>query len=104
MNRNPILAAILVMTTAASLTPRAGAASFGDDAAFLKRHTGLIVLSDRKGQAKVAVAPAWQGRVMTSTAGDDAGLSFGWINRELITSGKLLPHMNAFGGEDRFWM
>ena len=41
---------------------------------------------------------------MTSTAGGDAGLSFGWINRELIASGKLLPHMNAFGGEDRFWM
>ncbi len=31
-------------------------------------------------------------------------MSFGWINRELIASGKLLPHMNAFGGEDRFWM
>src|SRR5208283_3187131 len=46
----------------------------------------------------------WQGRVLTSTAGADAGLSFGWINRELIASGKLLPHMNGFGGEDRFWM
>jgi len=104
MKRNPILAAILAMTTAVSLPHGAGAASFGDDAAFLKRHTELIVLSDQKGQAKIAVAPAWQGRVMTSTAGDDAGLSFGWINRELIASGKLLPHMNAFGGEDRFWM
>ncbi len=62
------------------------------------------MLSDAKGQAKVAVSPAWQGRVMTSTAGADAGLSFGWINRELIASGKLLPHMNGFGGEDRFWM
>jgi hypothetical protein len=92
------------MTTAASLTPRADAASFGDDAAFLKSHTELIVLSDEKGLAKVAVAPAWQGRVMTSTAGAEAGPSFGWINRELIASGKLLPHMNAFGGEDRFWM
>jgi hypothetical protein len=92
------------MSTAASLTHRAGAASFGDDAAFLKSHTELIVLSDEKGQAKVAVAPGWQGRVMTSTAGADAGPSFGWINRELIASGKLLPHMNAFGGEDRFWM
>jgi hypothetical protein len=92
------------MSTAASLTHRAGAASFGDDAAFLKSHTDLIVLSDEKGQAKVAVAPGWQGRVMTSTAGADAGPSFGWINRELIASGKLLPHMNAFGGEDRFWM
>jgi hypothetical protein len=92
------------MTTAASLTHRAGAASFGDDAAFLKSHTELIVLSDEQGLAKVAVSPAWQGRVMTSTAGADAGLSFGWINRELIDSGELKLHMNGFGGEDRFWM
>ena len=92
------------MTASASLTHRAYAVSFGDDAAFLKSHTDLIVLSDEKGLAKVAVAPAWQGRVMTSTAGADAGLSFGWINRELIASGKLVPHMNPFGGEDRFWM
>ena len=104
MKRNLIVASILVMNTATSLTQRACAVSFGDDAAFLKSHTELIVLSDEKGLAKVAVAPAWQGRVMTSTAGADAGLSFGWINRELIASGKLLPHMNGFGGEDRFWM
>jgi hypothetical protein len=104
MKWNPIVLTILIMTTAASPTRRAWAASFGDDAAFLKSHTDLIVLSDEKGLAKVAVAPAWQGRVMTSTAGSDAGPSFGWINRELIGSGKLLPHMNAFGGEDRFWM
>ena len=104
MKSNLLVATILVMSTAASLTHRAGAASFGDDAAFLKSHTELIVLSDEKGLAKVAVAPAWQGRVMTSTASADAGPSFGWINRELIASGKLLPHMNAFGGEDRFWM
>src|SRR5664279_6551839 len=104
MKRNSILAAILVMNTATSLTHSACATSFGDDAAFLKSHTELIVLSDEQGQAKVAVSPAWQGRVMTSTAGADAGLSFGWINRELIASGKLLPHMNGFGGEDRFWM
>jgi hypothetical protein len=104
MKWNPILATILVMSTAGSLTPRVCAVSFGDDAAFLKSHTDLIVLSDERGLAKVAVSPAWQGRVMTSTAGADDGLSFGWINRELIASGKLLPHMNAFGGEDRFWM
>ncbi len=80
------------------------AASFADDLAFLKRHVELIVLSDPNGSAKVAVSPAWQGRVITSTAGGDAGRSFGWINRELIASGKLQPHINAFGGEDRFWM
>ena len=92
------------MTTAVSPTQRAWAATFGDDAAFLKSHTDVIVLSDKEGLAKVAVAPAWQGRVMTSTAGADAGLSFGWINRELIASGKPVLHMNPFGGEDRFWM
>ena len=104
MKRNSIIATILVMSTTASLTHRAGAASFGDDAAFLKSHTDLIVLSDKKGLAKVAVAPAFQGRVMTSTAGGDAGISFGWINREFIAAGKLVPHMNAFGGEERFWL
>ena len=30
--------------------------------------------------------------------------SFGWINRELVASGELLPHINAYGGEDRFWL
>ena len=104
MNAVSMVATFVVMSLAASLPRPACAASFGDAAAFLKGHTELIVLSDEKGLAKVAVAPAWQGRVMTSTAGADAGLSFGWINRELIASGKLLPHMNAFGGEDRFWM
>ena len=89
MKRNAVIATILVMSTAASLTHRAGAASFGDDAAFLKGHTDLIVLSDEKGLAMAAIAPAWQGRVMTSTAGDDPGHGFGWINRALIASGKL---------------
>ncbi|HWI59096.1 MAG TPA: DUF6786 family protein, partial [Bacillota bacterium] len=92
------------MAAAATLTQGAGAATFGDDAAFLKKHTEVIVLSDAKGLAKVALAPAWQGRVMTSTAKGDAGASFGWINRELIASGKLQPHINVFGGEDRFWL
>ncbi len=41
---------------------------------------------------------------MTSSAQGNAGQSFGWINRELIASGKLLPHVNVFGGEDRFWI
>jgi hypothetical protein len=92
------------MTTAASLIQCVSAATFGDDTAFLKGHTEVIVLKDKKGAAKVAVVPAWQGRVMTSGAEGDAGFSYGWINRELIASGKRLPQMNAFGGEDRFWM
>ena len=78
--------------------------TFGSDVEFLKKHTDIVVLRDASGQAQVAVAPAWQGRVMTSSAGGDAGLSFGWINRELIASKKLQEHINVFGGEDRMWL
>jgi len=42
--------------------------------------------------------------VMTSTSSGDRGASYGWLNYSLIQSGKLTPHMNAFGGEDRFWL
>ena len=79
-------------------------ASFANDVAFMKSHTDLLVLSDAEGKAKIAVAPNLQGRVMTSTATGDSGASFGWINRDLFASGKLQPHINVFGGEDRFWL
>lgn len=85
------------MTTASSVT------SFESDRAFLESHVpDLIVLS--RGEARVAVAPAYQGRVMTSSASGDGGASCGWIHREAIASGVRAPHMNAFGGEDRFWL
>jgi hypothetical protein len=77
---------------------------FKDDVAFLKQHTRVVVLSDESGQAQVAVNPDLQGRVMTSTAGGEGGTSFGWINRELLASKQNNVHMNAFGGEDRFWL
>ncbi|GAB4029538.1 DUF6786 family protein [Spirosoma gilvum] len=72
-----------------------------NDRQFLQdHHPDLIEL--RLGNASVLICPAYQGRVMTSTA--DGEISYGWINYDLIRSGKLLPHMNAFGGEDRFWL
>ncbi len=82
--------------------PQAGVL-FEDDAAFLKQHTKVVILG-AEGGPRVAVNPDLQGRVMTSTAGGKEGLSFGWINRELLASGRNDPHMNAFGGEDRFWL
>jgi len=78
--------------------------TFGDDLAFLKKYTDVVVLSDTSGNSQVAVLPALQGRAMTSTAGGTEGLSFGWINRELIASGKTVEHINVYGGEDRFWI
>lgn len=69
---------------------------------FLKRHTRVIELKNLN--SAISIAPAWQGRVMTSTSEGDSGFSFGWINKELIASGKIEPHINAFGGEERIWL
>jgi hypothetical protein len=83
----------------------AGRASFADDLAFLgASHVQLVTLGSSDGAAQVAVCPAWQGRVVTSTATGPGGPSLGWINRELIASGKVQPQINAYGGEDRFWI
>ncbi|MBD3378188.1 hypothetical protein GF406_24375 [candidate division KSB1 bacterium] len=78
--------------------------SFKDDIEFLSNHTTVEILSSPDGLAKVAVCPEYQGRIITSTAGGDQGISFGWINRDLIASGENNRHFNAFGGEDRFWL
>ena len=78
--------------------------SFDADLAFLQQHTKLIVLTDARGAAKVVVAPEYQGRVMTSTVGGADGPSFGWIGRTAVGAGGRQPHMNVFGGEDRFWL
>lgn len=96
--------AALALASGALAAPQAQAATFGDDLEFLRKYVDVIVLSNRTGNAQVALVPAWQGRVMTSTAEGLGGLSFGWMNRELIASRKFAPHINVFGGEDRFWM
>lgn len=106
------MSASAIRTLAGILTLFAGTAamqaqdrprSFAEDVEFLRTHTKVIVLG-AEGGPQVAIAPAWQGRVMTSTAGGKAAPGYGWINDELIAGGKTLPHMNPWGGEDRFWM
>ena len=77
---------------------------FDADVAFLRRHTQIVLLTDGAGGAQVAVAPAYQGRIMTSTTGAADAPSFGWIGRAAIETGQRQPHMNVFGGEDRFWL
>ncbi|MBU2883573.1 hypothetical protein KO525_10215 [Psychrosphaera sp. B3R10] len=83
---------------------------FADDVAFMKEHTNIVMLSN--GDAAVAVAPEYQGRVMTSSFDQHSGPSFGWINRPVIANGfltaeeqkgKLEDHIYIFGGEERFW-
>jgi len=76
--------------------------TYGYNKVFLKKHTTIVELKNE--ESALLVAPAWQGRVMTSTSEGDKGFSFGWVNRNLISTGKLLPHINAFGGEERLWL
>jgi len=80
-----------------------GAGRFDSDLAFLQQHTQVLKLTDDSG-AEVAVSPAYQGRVMTSTTGSGDRPSFGWLGRAAIAAGQRQPHMNVFGGEDRFWL
>jgi hypothetical protein len=75
------------------------------DADFLRQHTkGVIELSDATGQAKVLLSADYQGRVMSSTASGDGGLSYGWMNYHLISTGEKKKQFNPVGGEERFWL
>ncbi|HXY39088.1 MAG TPA: DUF6786 family protein [Vicinamibacteria bacterium] len=96
--------ALAVLAGGAAPSPAVGASGFDADLAFLRRHVEVVVLQESPSGARLAVVPAWQGRVMTSTAGGASAPSYGWLNEELIASGKLRAHMNAFGGEDRLWL
>jgi hypothetical protein len=96
--------AIVVLGTLAQSEICLAETTFDDDVTFLRQHTKVIILKDTEGRSQVAVAPRWQGRVLTSSAQRDSRRSFGWINRELIASGKLMPHINPVGGEDRVWL
>lgn len=80
--------------------------TFGFDLQFLKKyHKDLILLGDGSDAgAQIIILPAYQGRVMTSTADGNGGMSFGWINYDLIDSNKEEEHFHAFGGEERFWL
>ncbi len=99
-----LILAVALIGGCAGTGQKSGVQTFGDDLAFLKKHCDVVVLSDSSGAGQVAVIPAMQGRIMTSTADGCKGLSFGWINRELIASGEFVEHINVFGGEDRFWI
>lgn len=65
--------------------------TFGFDLDFLKKyHKDLVVLGNDTAGAQIIILPAYQGRIMTSTAESNAGASFGWLNHDLIASGKYL--------------
>jgi hypothetical protein len=98
------LCVLMYGLTAKGQEKMAGANNFGQDVEFLKQHVDTIVLSNESGTAQIAVVPAYQGRVMTSSAKGAGGTSFGWINYDYIKAGKVTPHINVPGGEERFWL
>jgi len=86
---------IFSLLTAATLAVAASLAAFappplqtfGDDLAFLKTHTRVVLLADTRTGARV-----------------EGGQSFGWVNRALLAAHVADPRFNAYGGEDRFWL
>lgn len=76
--------------------------NYKNDKEFLSKHIRVVEL--KAGNRCLLVTPDLQGRVLTSSANGEEGYSFGWLNYDLIASGKFLPHCNNFGGEDRFWL
>ena len=102
--RKPTISMVAALMFATSVQGGDAEMNFGEDVAFLTRHVETIVLGDSTLGPRIAVVPAYQGRVMTSTAAGDLGQSYGWLNYEHIVSGKVVPHINVYGGEERFWL
>lgn len=93
-------ASLLAVTTQAEGQSK----TFGHDLGFLKQHKEVVLLKGETDASQVAVIADYQGRVMTSTSDGEQGVSYGWINHDLIASGEFRDHISVFGGEDRFWM
>ena len=77
--------------------------TYAQDLAVVRARADVLELAGEAGRS-VAVVPAWQGRVMTSTTSGQNGPSFGWLNEAFISAGAEDPVFNNFGGEDRFWL
>src|ERR1700682_2175139 len=79
--------------------------TYAYDRTFLQEHTNnLLELYNEDSTAKILLSPAWQGRVMTSTAMGDSGTSFGWLNYDLLVLEEKRKQFNPVGGEERFWV
>lgn len=90
---------------ASSLDATNAKGTYAYDVDYLKKHTSHVIeLTGADGAGKVLLSADYQGRVMTSTATGDTGLSFGWFNYPLISSHEKKKQFNPVGGEERFWL
>ncbi len=77
--------------------------TFGRDLSFFSKY-GIETLVLSNDNSFVAVSPALQARVMTSTYGGADGPSIGWINRVQLAFKNDPANRAQVGGEDRFWV
>jgi hypothetical protein len=94
----------LTMLASSEVNQQASTESFNSILHAVRPVHEVVVLSSPDKQAVVAVCPALQGRVLTSSANGPTGAGFGWVNTPLIQSRRIQPHFNAYGGEDRVWI
>ncbi len=100
-----LILSIIMVAVSCSQKNNTKMGSYNYDKAFLqKHHIKFIELKSSDDLSRLLVIPGWQGRVLTSTAAGEDGMSFGWINYSFIESGKQDPQFNAYGGEERFWL
>jgi hypothetical protein len=115
LHQNTALLLLLIASQGCNNTAQNSKASFSDtanakgtyayDVNYLKKHTAKVIeLTAADGAGKVLLSADYQGRVMTSTATGDTGLSFGWFNYHLISSHEKKKQFNPVGGEERFWL
>jgi hypothetical protein len=79
--------------------------TFGYDLSYLSgKDDRLIVLSGNENQSQILVSPKYQAKVFTSTAAGLSGKSLGFVNYSVLDSDVTDEHMNAYGGENRFWL
>lgn len=81
-----------------SCTPKES--RFEEDFRLLKSRDEVVFL--KEGDAILAVAGPWQGRVLASSSGGLKGLTTGWYNRELVLSNNVDEKLSKLGGESRF--
>lgn len=100
-----IIASLLLFNSGCQKDKKNTMGTYGHDKTFFENQgIDFIELKDNNNLARLLLVPAYQGRVMTSTAGGEDGMSYGWINHSFIESGKQDPQINVYGGEERFWL
>ncbi|MFS4466670.1 DUF6786 family protein [Maribacter sp. 2210JD10-5] len=76
--------------------------NFQEDIAFVQKYQKPIVLKNEA--SAIMIVPAFEARVMTSTAQERNGLSHGYLNYDFIAKNEIAAGGNPYGGEDRLWL